>query len=176
MRYKELTVVVAAVAISALIPAVASAIDVVSERGNKATAQQAQSQPAERQEERSAVEVEREQLMMKLLKQPPVPLKTQDKVVRILFLPYVDTNGVLHNHKYSFLSVEEGKWVLGDYLMKPTVLDRRVLKPLANPASAPPAPQKPDRRQREDADTPRQPAPPQQPMERDRHDEDSQWQ
>ena len=122
---------------------------------------------------KTAVEIEREQMMMKILKKPPVPIKSQDKVVRVLFLPYVDTNGVLHNYKYSFLSVEEGRWVLGDYLMKPAELDRRVLKPLASPLPASARP-KPEELQRADKDQPRkQTGPTSQPEERifETHDE-----
>lgn len=86
----------------------------------------------------SPAEIEREQLLLKTLKTPPIPLKTQDKNIRVFFLPYVDSNGILHNHKYSFLKVDEGKWVIGDYLMEPTNMNRKVLKPIDNPLPSAP--------------------------------------
>ncbi len=82
----------------------------------------------------SPAEVEKEALLLKTLKNPPVPLKAQNKVVRILFLPYVDRNGVLHDHQYAFIEVEEGKWILGDYLLTPQTSHSKLLKPLDNPA------------------------------------------
>jgi hypothetical protein len=85
----------------------------------------------------SALEQERQRVMLNILKQPPIPLKTPDKVLRILLLPYVDENDVLHNYTYTFLKVEEGKWVLGDYLMEPAKAGRRILRPMEGASKEP---------------------------------------
>lgn len=81
-------------------------------------------------EGRSALDTERERRMLSILKQPPIPLKTPDKVLRVLLLPFVDSEDVLHNYKYSFIKVDEGKWVIGDYLMEPAKAGRRIFTPL----------------------------------------------
>jgi len=78
----------------------------------------------------SPLESERQNIMLKLLRKPPVPIKTPDKVLRVLFLPYIDENNVLHNYKYAYVKVEEGKWILGDYLMDPVQIDRKIIQPL----------------------------------------------
>ena len=86
----------------------------------------------EPQQEMQPVEIERQQRMISVLKKPPVPLKTPDKILRVLFLPYVDQNNILNNYKYSFMKVEEGKWVIGDYLMEPARADRAIINPIEN--------------------------------------------
>jgi hypothetical protein len=91
------------------------------------------------QPEMPPVEAERQQRMISVLKKPPIPMKMPDKILRVLFLPYVDQNNVLNNYKYSFMKVEEGKWVIGDYLMEPARADRVIINPIENtqkPAAA----------------------------------------
>ncbi len=84
------------------------------------------------QQEMPSVDIERQQRMISVLKKPPVPLKTPDKILRVLFLPYVDQNNILNNYKYSFMKVEEGKWVIGDYLLEPARADRAIINPIEN--------------------------------------------
>lgn len=86
----------------------------------------------EPQQEMPSLEIERQQRMISVLKKPPVPLKTPDKILRVLFLPYVDQNNILNNYKYSFMKVEEGKWVIGDYLMESARADRAIINPIEN--------------------------------------------
>lgn len=91
------------------------------------------------QREMPPVEAERQQRMISVLKKPPIPMKMPDKILRVLFLPYVDQNNVLNNYKYTFMKVEEGKWVIGDYLMEPARVDRVIINPIENtqkPAAA----------------------------------------
>ena len=83
-------------------------------------------------QEMPLVEIERQQRMMSVLKKPPIPLKTPDKILRVLFLPYVDQNNILNNYKYSFMKVEDGKWVIGDYLMEPARADKAIINPIEN--------------------------------------------
>jgi len=72
----------------------------------------------ERAKEESLYEKEVKDAVVKLLRTPPAPVKTPDKVLRVLILPWVDENGNLNTQKYIFVKVEEGKWILGDYLGK----------------------------------------------------------
>jgi len=53
-----------------------------------------------------------------LLKKPLIPLKIPPKIMRILILPWVDENGVLHSQEYIYVEVDKGKWILGNYLYK----------------------------------------------------------
>lgn len=108
------------------------------------------------QPEMPPVAAERQQRMISVLKKPPIPMKMPDKILRVLFLPYVDQNNVLNNYKYTFMKVEEGKWVIGDYLMEPAKVDRVIINPIENtqkPAAANSAgnkgQKKPDQKTRE---------------------------
>jgi hypothetical protein len=62
----------------------------------------------------------------KLLEEEPYPLKMPDTIVRIMFMPYVDEDKVLHAQSYKFLKLDEGKWVIGEYLLKPGEAIREV--------------------------------------------------
>jgi len=64
-----------------------------------------------------------------ILKTAPTPIKAPDTVIRVLILPYVDSNGVLNAAKYTFLTVETGKWIIGDYLLTPAKTEK-IKKPL----------------------------------------------
>lgn len=75
------------------------------------------------------LEKERKEILKKIVKKPPVPLKLPDKILRILVLPWVDKNGNLHTQQYIFVKVEEGKWILGDYLLKEEEITKEI-KPL----------------------------------------------
>lgn len=56
--------------------------------------------------------------IIKMLNSPVTPIKTPDKILRVLMLPWVDESGVLNAQGYKFVKVEEGSWVLGEYLSK----------------------------------------------------------
>lgn len=66
--------------------------------------------------EKSLYETEKEKKTLDVLKEAPTPLRTPDTIIRVLMLPYTDSNDVLHGYYYTFLKVEDGSWVLGDYL------------------------------------------------------------
>ena len=53
-----------------------------------------------------------------LLKEPVTPVKLPDTIMRVLVLPYVDDKQAFHSSKYIFVKVEEGKWILGNYIHK----------------------------------------------------------
>jgi hypothetical protein len=65
----------------------------------------------------------------KIVSDVPVPMKTPDRVIRVLILPWVDEQNRLHSYSYAYVRVEKGEWVLGDYLMSEG-LNRKVIRPL----------------------------------------------
>ena len=64
----------------------------------------------------SLYEVNRKEELAKLIQEPIVPMKTPDKVLRVLMLPYVDKNNLLQTSNFIFVKVDDGKWIIGDYL------------------------------------------------------------
>lgn len=83
---------------------------------------------------KSIYQAEIEKKLTSLLKNPVIPLKTPDVVVRVLFLPYVAEDGSLVGSHYAYVKIKEGNWILGDYLIeKPYsegVLEGGIVKPL----------------------------------------------
>lgn len=67
--------------------------------------------------EESLYEKEVKETMVKLLQAPPTPVKVPDTILRVLILPYVSEDGSLNTARYVFVKVEEGRWILGDYLL-----------------------------------------------------------
>lgn len=83
-------------------------------------------------------EEERLKKTLSTLKESPTPLRLPDTILRVMFLPYVDSKNVLRNSFYAFLKVEDGKWVVGEYLTSPTKSAKtRVLSPLLSPSLSP---------------------------------------
>lgn len=82
-----------------------------------------------KQAEESLYQKEQYQKLLSLLRETPTPLRVPPTIVRVLILPYVDEKGNLNAQRYVFFKADEGKWILGDYLLqkgKPI----RELKPL----------------------------------------------
>jgi len=71
----------------------------------------------EAKKEESLYDKEVQEKILQLLRQEPTPLKVPDTVIRVLILPYVDEKGNLVSQKYIFFR-EEGKWILGEYLLQ----------------------------------------------------------
>ncbi len=63
-------------------------------------------------------EKEVREAVVSLLREPPAPVKVPDTVLRVLILPYVGEGGILNTARYVFLKVEEGRWIVGDYLIE----------------------------------------------------------
>lgn len=83
-------------------------------------------------------EEERLKKTLSTLKESPTPLRLPDTILRVMFLPYVDSKNVLRNSYYAFLKVEDGKWVVGEYLTSQTKSAKtRVLSPLLAPSTSP---------------------------------------
>jgi conjugal transfer pilus assembly protein TraV len=56
------------------------------------------------------------QKVTKLLRDPVTPLIAPPLAMRVLILPYEDSDGVLNLQRFKFIMVDRPKWVLGDYL------------------------------------------------------------
>ena len=69
-------------------------------------------------EEENLYEKEKKKTTLELLRTPPAPLKLPDRVLRVLVLPWVDERGDLHAQQYVFVVVEDGEWIIGDYLVE----------------------------------------------------------
>lgn len=76
---------------------------------------------------KSLYEIEKEKKTLDVLKETPTPLRTPDTIIRVLMLPYTDSNNVLHSYYYTFVKVEDGSWVLGDYLNSATNKPKKLI-------------------------------------------------
>lgn len=61
----------------------------------------------------------------------PVPLRTPDKIIRVLIFPYKLSTDMLMGQQYIYLKVEEGDWVMGSYLIEPEQR-KKLLTPLTD--------------------------------------------
>jgi hypothetical protein len=69
-------------------------------------------------EEESLYKRELMEKLMKMVREEPTPLALPPTVLRVFVLPYVDDQGRLITQHYMYIKVDEGKWILGDYLLK----------------------------------------------------------
>jgi hypothetical protein len=83
--------------------------------------------PQDSSPEKSLYEIEKEKKTLDVLKETPTPLRTPDTIIRVLMLPYADSNNVLHSYYYTFVKVEDGSWVLGDYLNSATNKPKKLI-------------------------------------------------
>lgn len=67
---------------------------------------------------KTAYEKERDRKLASIVKTSPTPMRVPDTVLRVLVLPYVDDSGALTAQNYKFAKVDDGKWILGEYLVK----------------------------------------------------------
>lgn len=77
-----------------------------------------------------AVEAEKDNKLSAIINKPVTPLRTPDTILRVLLLPYEDDNGVLNGWKYSYIKVDDGKWIMADYLNGTTPSVKKTLIPL----------------------------------------------
>ena len=77
-----------------------------------------------------AVEMEKDNKLSNIINRPVTPLRTPDTILRVLILPYEDDNGVLNGWKYSYVKVDDGKWVMADYLNGSIPSSKMTLTPL----------------------------------------------
>jgi hypothetical protein len=69
-------------------------------------------------EEESPYKRELMEKLMRMVREEPTPLALPPTVLRVFVLPYVDDQGRLITQHYMYIKVDEGKWILGDYLLK----------------------------------------------------------
>jgi len=87
--------------------------------------------PACRKRDRkSYVLTRRAGITAKLIREPAIPMRVPDTILRALVYPYSSKNGTLHMATYIYLKVEDGRWILGEYLERTGSADR-VIKPLS---------------------------------------------
>jgi len=55
-------------------------------------------------------------LEMSIIQQTPTPIWVPPVVAKVLIMPYVDQNNVLHSYQYAFQQLTPGKWLMGRYL------------------------------------------------------------
>lgn len=82
-----------------------------------------------------AVEAEKDNKLSAIINKPVTPLRTPDTILRVLLLPYEDNNGVLNGWKYSYIKVDDGKWIMADYLNGTTPSLKTTLTPLKSNSS-----------------------------------------
>ncbi|MDX9814676.1 MAG: TraV family lipoprotein [Sulfurimonadaceae bacterium] len=64
----------------------------------------------------SGYEKERKAFLEETMYSSKIPLKTPDKIIRTLILPYVNENQNLQTENFHFSKVDEGRWILGEYI------------------------------------------------------------
>ena len=64
----------------------------------------------------SLYEKERKDFLSKTMYSPKIPVKTPDKILRVLLMPYVDEDMNLQTENFHFVKVDDGRWILGEYL------------------------------------------------------------
>lgn len=79
-----------------------------------------------------AVEAEKDNKLSSIINKPVAPLRTPDTILRVLVLPYEDDKGVLNGWKYSYVKVDDGKWIMADYLNGTRPSFKGTLTPLKN--------------------------------------------
>ncbi len=81
-------------------------------------------------EKPSFYEVQRKKELAKIITQKTMPIKTEDKVLRVLIMPYVDKQEILQTQNFHYATVEKGKWILGEYLLNDGKNSIKELTPL----------------------------------------------
>jgi len=81
----------------------------------------------------SLYEKERKDFLSQTMYSPKIPVKTPDKILRVLLMPYVDEDMNLQTENFHFIKVDEGRWILGEYLNgQDRTTNPKTLTPLKN--------------------------------------------
>jgi len=75
-------------------------------------------EPKPKESVSSLYEKEQLQKLMTMLRQEPTPLAVPPTVLRVFVLPYTTESGELITQHYFYIKVDEGRWIIGDYLLK----------------------------------------------------------
>ena len=67
---------------------------------------------------KSILEKDKTALEESLINKPTTPIYIHSKILRILVMPYVDTDNMLHTYQYIYFKIKKGGWLLGNYLMR----------------------------------------------------------
>jgi len=78
----------------------------------------------------SVYEKGRKEELAKIIDSPVIPVKTPDKILRVLMLPHVDKNNILQTSSFLFVKVDEGRWIIGEYLNDTKTVESQTLSPL----------------------------------------------
>lgn len=110
---------------------------------------------------KTAYEKEQFSTMLKVLRESPTPIRTPDTIVRVFILPYTDFNDRLHGSTYTYLKIENGRWLLGDYLIEPKKTIKQITTPLEYAPMAKPTEQKQEtpKKAQQPTEPPRTPKP-----------------
>ena len=84
-------------------------------------------------------EYEREKIHVNasLLRRPEKPIRSPDKIMRVLVLSYVTKNGVWNESRYTHFKVADGDWLIGEELFPKgnRLRDDMLMTPLAEPST-----------------------------------------
>lgn len=76
-------------------------------------------------------EKERDRMMAKIVRGSPIPMRVPSTILKVLIMPYADDSGALTSQSYKFVKVDDGKWIMGEYLSRDG-MPARVLTPLVD--------------------------------------------
>ena len=79
---------------------------------------------------KKSVDIEKDTKLASIISKPVAPMRTSPTILRILLLPYENSEGVLNSWRYSFLKVDDGDWILSDHLNAKTIGGNKILTPL----------------------------------------------
>lgn len=79
----------------------------------------------------SMYEHKRKKELSKIIETPSIPVKTPDKILRVMMMPYVDKNDILQTSSFLFVKVDEGRWIFGEYLNDSKLEASQNLTPLS---------------------------------------------
>ncbi|NUW25097.1 TraV family lipoprotein [Arcobacter butzleri] len=78
----------------------------------------------------SLYEKERKEFLVETMYSSKIPVKTPDKILRVLVMPYVDEDMNLQTENFHFIKVDDGRWILGEYLNGQDKSNPKSLTPL----------------------------------------------
>lgn len=79
-------------------------------------------------------EKERDRMMAKIVRGSPIPMRVPSTILKVLIMPYADDSGALTSQSYKFVKVDDGKWIMGEYLSQDG-MTAKMLTPLVNVAA-----------------------------------------
>lgn len=90
-----------------------------------------------KEQEKSIYQKDIEEKIKGLVSEPITPIRTPELIGRILFLPYVSKNGELVSNHYVYFKIDDGRWILGDYIVDNPIEKKKLGREVANPLGEP---------------------------------------